>query len=188
MHMRMHASPYGSELCNSHQFDPQMWGDPIRAQKWSRCGLLCVRFLVRTRTGGEPREIAEVCASPAREPEMAGAFACARKHLVCTCMCVRICVSMIGACMDACKLICACECAHACMKGCSISSVSLLSIIAGHISEVSQVTSINTTTIQQQQQQHSNNNIKCVSNEQGGEGGSCINDRRTRKDTCDTTT
>ena len=34
------------------------------------------------------------CASLAREPEMAGAFACARKHLLCTCMCVRICVSI----------------------------------------------------------------------------------------------
>ena len=94
-------------------------------------------LLVRTRTRGEPREIAEVCAPPVREPEMAGAFACACKQLVCTCLCVRICVSM--------------SIAHACIYGCSISNVSLLSIIAGHISDVLMST-LST------QQQHSNNN------------------------------
>ena len=33
MHARMHASPYGSEMCNSQQLDPQMWGGPYPSPK-----------------------------------------------------------------------------------------------------------------------------------------------------------
>ena len=136
---------------------PRCGGDPIRARKWSRCGLLCVRFLFGIEQEANRRKLLR-CASFAREPEMAGAFACARKHLLCTCMCVRICVSIFGVCMDVCKLACACACEHACNKGCSIRSVSLMSIIAGHISEVLMATrstqqkhSSKTTSTQQQQ-------------------------------------
>ena len=144
MHARMHASPYGSQMCKSHQFDPQMWGGLVRARKWSCCDLLCVRFLFGIEQE-ENRWKLLMCESPAREPEMAGACACARNNFVCTCMCVRICV-YFGVCLDVCKLVCANVCAHAGKKGCSISN---------------------------------------VSNEQGGEGGSCINYRQTRKNTCD---
>ena len=72
---------------------PRCGGDPIRAQEWSRCGLLCVRFLFGIERQANRWKLLR-CESPAMEPEMAGAFACARKHLLCTCMCVRICVSI----------------------------------------------------------------------------------------------
>ena len=73
MHARIHATPYGSEMCNSHQLDPQMWGGLYPSQKMVSTRSSLYSFLVRTRTGGEPREIAEVCAPPVREPKMAGA-------------------------------------------------------------------------------------------------------------------
>merc|ERR1712115_640864 len=71
---------------------PRCGGDPIRAQKWSHCGLLCIRFLFGIEQEANRRKLLR-CASFARELDMAGAFACARKHLLCTCTCVRICVS-----------------------------------------------------------------------------------------------
>ena len=63
---------------------------------------------------------------------MAGAFACARKHVLCTC----ICVALVE---------------YECKKGCSISNVSMMSIITGHISEILMA---NRST----QQKHSSNN------------------------------
>ena len=53
-------------------------------------------FLVRIRTGGKPKEIAEVLESLVKEPEMTGAFACARKHLVCTCICASLRAYMVA--------------------------------------------------------------------------------------------
>ena len=50
-------------------------------------------------------------------------------------------------------MACACACEHACNKGCSINSVSLMSIIAGHTSEV--LMAIRST---QQNQSINNNN------------------------------
>ena len=45
MHTHMRPTPYRPDICNSRHFDPQMWGDPSRAPKWSQRGLLCIRFL-----------------------------------------------------------------------------------------------------------------------------------------------
>merc|ERR1712115_584193 len=72
---------------------PRCGGDLSRAQKWSRCGLLCVRFLFGIEQEENRGKLLR-CESPAKEPEMAGAFPCARNHALCTCICVRSCVSI----------------------------------------------------------------------------------------------
>ena len=74
---------------------PRCGGDPIRAPKWSRCGLLCVRFLFGIEQEENRGKLLRR-ESPAREPEMAGAFACARKHLVCTCICASLRAYMVA--------------------------------------------------------------------------------------------
>ena len=153
----MHASPYGSKMYNTHQFDPQlwggpypslkvgsvwsslcsfsvrnrtggkprfdpqMWGDPIRAQKWSRCGLHCVHFLFGNDQEANCGNLFR-CESPGKEPEMAGAFPCARSMSCARASVWHLCV-YLGVCVDECKLACACACENECNKGCSISVV-----------------------------------------------------------------
>ena len=156
MYARMHTSPYGSQMCKTHQFDPQMWGGTLsEPKKVSLRSSLC-SFSVRNRTGGKPREIAEVCIFRQGTRNGRSICVCAQTR----CVHVYLCIS-------------------ACMHGCSMSNVSLLSSIAGHMSEVFK------SPVSTQQQHSNNNNIEGVSNEQGGEGGSCINYRRARKNTCD---
>ena len=55
MHARMHASPYGSQIYNTHQFDPQMWGGPYPSLKMVSVWSPLCSFSVRNRTGGKPR-------------------------------------------------------------------------------------------------------------------------------------
>ena len=105
MHARMHASPYGSEMCNSHQFDPQMWGGPIRAQKWSRCGLLCVRFLFGIEQEENRGKLLR-CESPVQGTRNGRSICvCAQASCVHVHVCAHLCV-YFGVCMDACKLAC----------------------------------------------------------------------------------
>ena len=135
MHARMHASPYGSQVCKSHRFDPQMLGGPYPSPKMVSLRSSLCSFSVRNRTGGKPIEIAEVCIFRQGTRNGRSICVCAQASLVHVHLCAHLCV-YFGVCMDVCMLICACACAHVCKKGCSISSVSPLSIITGHTPEV----------------------------------------------------
>ena len=156
MYAPIHASPNGSQMCKSHQFDPQMWRGPYPNPKMVSLRFSLCSFSVRNRTGGKPREIAEVCIFRQGTRNGRSICVCAQTSLVHVHVCAHLCV-YFGVCMDVCKLTWAYACKYACNKGCSISSVSFMSILAGHTSEVLMATrstqqkhrSITTTTQQQ---------------------------------------
>ena len=66
MHARMHASQYGSQMCKSHQFDPQMWGGLYPSLKMVSVWSSLCSFSVRNRTGGKPRFDPQMWGDPIR--------------------------------------------------------------------------------------------------------------------------
>ena len=92
MHARMHASPYGSQVCKSHQFDPQMWGGPYPSLKMVSLRSSLCSFSVRNRTGGKPKEIAEVCISRQGTRNGRSICVCAQASLVNVHVCAHLCV------------------------------------------------------------------------------------------------
>ena len=64
MHARMHASPYGSKMYNTYQFDPQLWGGPYPSLKMVSVWSLLYLFSVQNRTGGKPRFDAQLWGGP----------------------------------------------------------------------------------------------------------------------------
>ena len=105
MHARMHASPYGSQACKSHQFDPQMWGGPYPSLKMVSLRYSLCSLLVRIRTGGKPKEIAEVWITSQGTRNGRSISLCAQACLVHVHMCAHLCV-YLGVCVDVCKLAC----------------------------------------------------------------------------------
>ena len=132
----MNLSPYGSAICNNHQFGPQMWGGLYPSPKMVSLPSSLCSLSVRIRTARKPKEIAEV--SITSQGTRNGRTLC-------------VCAQASRVLVHVCILTCACACAHVCKKGYSINSVSLLSNIRGHTPEV-------LMTILSTQQQHNNNN------------------------------
>ena len=64
MHARMHASPYGSKMYNTYQFDPQLWGGLYPSLKMASVWSSLCSFSVRNRTGGKPRFDAQMWGGP----------------------------------------------------------------------------------------------------------------------------
>merc|ERR1712177_139729 len=60
MHARMCASPYGSKMYNTYQFDPELWGGPCPSPKMVSLWSSLCSFSVRNRPGGKLRESADM--------------------------------------------------------------------------------------------------------------------------------
>ena len=134
------------------RFDPQMWGGPYPRPKMVSLWFCLCSFSVRNRSGGKLKKSAEVRITSQGTRNGRSICLCAQASFVHVHLCAHLCV-YLGVCVDVCKLARACACEHVCSKGCPISSVSLMSITAGHTSEVLMV-----TRSTQQNQSISNNN------------------------------
>ena len=56
MHARMYASPYGSKMYNTYQFDPQLWGGTLSEPK-NGLGVVSIVFVFCSESNRRKTEV-----------------------------------------------------------------------------------------------------------------------------------